>query len=39
MVSALINGAAELHNWAPGISPQNVARAYARPLFHGLLSN
>lgn len=39
MVSALINGAAELHNWAPGISPQNVARAYARPLFHGLLRN
>lgn len=39
MVSALINGAAELHNWAPGISPQNVARAYARPLFHGLLSS
>ncbi len=38
MITALINAAAEVHNWAPGISPQNVARAYARPLFQGLLS-
>ena len=39
MITALINAAAEVHNWAPGISQQNVARAYARPLFQGLLSN
>jgi AcrR family transcriptional regulator len=38
MITALINAAAEIHAWAPGISPQNVARAYARPLFQGLLS-
>jgi AcrR family transcriptional regulator len=38
MITALINAAAEVHNWAPGISQQNVAGAYARPLFHGLLS-
>ena len=39
MITALINAAAEVHAWAPGISQQNVARAYARPLFHGLLSS
>jgi AcrR family transcriptional regulator len=38
MITALINAAAEIHAWAPGISQQNVARAYARPLFQGLLS-
>jgi AcrR family transcriptional regulator len=38
MITALINAAAEVHNWAPGISQQNIARAYARPLFQGLLS-
>jgi AcrR family transcriptional regulator len=38
MITALINAAAEVHSWAPGISEQNVARAHARPLFHGLLS-
>lgn len=37
MITALINAAAEVHNWAPGISQQNVARAYVRPLFQGLL--
>ena len=39
MITALINAAAEVHSWAPGISHQNVARAHARPLFEGLLSN
>ncbi len=39
MITALINAGAEVHNWAPGISQQNVARAYARPLFHGLLNS
>jgi AcrR family transcriptional regulator len=39
MITALINAAAEVHNWAPGISQQNVARVYARPLFDGLLSS
>jgi AcrR family transcriptional regulator len=38
MITALINAAAEVHNWAPGISQQNVAGAYARPLFNGLLN-
>lgn len=38
MITALINAAAEVHNWAPGISQENVARVYARPLFQGLLS-
>jgi AcrR family transcriptional regulator len=38
MITALINAAAEVHNWAPGLSQQNIARVYARPLFHGLLS-
>ena len=39
MITALINAAAGIHAWAPGISQQNVARAYARPLFHGLLNS
>ena len=39
MITALINAAAEVHAWAPGISQQNIARAYARPLFHGVLSS
>ncbi len=39
MITALINAAAEIHSWAPGISQQNVARAHARPLFEGLLSS
>jgi AcrR family transcriptional regulator len=39
MITALINAAAEVHSWAPGLSHQNVARVYARPLFHGLLSS
>lgn len=38
MITALVNAAAEVHNWAPGISQQNIARAYARPLFQGLLN-
>jgi AcrR family transcriptional regulator len=38
MITALINAAAEVHNWAPGISQQNIASTYARPLFQGLLS-
>ncbi|HET9448948.1 MAG TPA: TetR/AcrR family transcriptional regulator [Steroidobacteraceae bacterium] len=39
MITALINAAAEVHAWAPGISQQNVSRSYARPLFQGLLSS
>jgi len=39
MITALINAGAEVHSWAPGLSQQNVARVYARPLFHGLLSS
>jgi AcrR family transcriptional regulator len=39
MITALINAAAEVDNWAAGMSQQNVARVYARPLFNGLLSS
>jgi AcrR family transcriptional regulator len=39
MITALINAAAEVHAWAPGISQQNISRSYARPLFQGLLSS
>jgi AcrR family transcriptional regulator len=38
MLTALINAAAEVHNWAPGISQQSIACTYARPLFQGVLS-
>lgn len=38
MITAAINAAAELHYWAPGLTPQTVADHYARPLFEGLSS-
>jgi AcrR family transcriptional regulator len=38
MITAAINAAAELHYWAPGLTPQTVAEHYARPLFEGLTS-
>ena len=37
MITAMVNAAAEIHRWAPGINQENVAAVYARPLFHGLL--
>ncbi|WP_374657711.1 TetR/AcrR family transcriptional regulator [Phenylobacterium sp.] len=38
MLTAMINAAAELHHWAPGVTPQTVAALYVRPFFEGLLS-
>jgi AcrR family transcriptional regulator len=38
MITAMINASAEVHLWAPGITAQNGARIYARPLFEGLLA-
>ncbi len=38
MLTAMINAAAELHHWAPGVTPQSVAALYVRPFFEGLLS-
>jgi AcrR family transcriptional regulator len=37
MITAMVNAAAEIHRWAPGITQENAAAVYARPLFHGLL--
>jgi AcrR family transcriptional regulator len=38
-VIGLINGAAELHRWVPGVTEASVGALYARPIFFGLLSN
>jgi AcrR family transcriptional regulator len=38
MITAMINASAEVHHWAPGITPQNGAQVYVRPLFEGLLT-
>ncbi|HEY5760061.1 MAG TPA: TetR/AcrR family transcriptional regulator [Steroidobacter sp.] len=37
MITAMINAAAEVHAWAPGITQQNVAKIHVRPMFEGLL--
>jgi len=39
MITAMINAAAEVHQWAPGVTQQNVAKIYVRPMFEGLLSS
>ncbi len=36
MLTGMINAAAELHFWAPGLTPQNAADHYVRPFFEGL---
>lgn len=36
MLTAMINAAAEVHAWAPGLTQQNVAKVYVRPMFEGL---
>lgn len=36
MLTAMINAAAELHHWAPGVTPQTAAALYVRPFFEGL---
>ncbi|MGH8188554.1 MAG: TetR/AcrR family transcriptional regulator, partial [Steroidobacteraceae bacterium] len=38
MITGMINAAAEVHRWAPGVTPENVTHIYARPLFQGLLT-
>lgn len=38
MLTAMINAAAELHHWAPAVTPQTAAAYYVRPFFEGLLS-
>jgi AcrR family transcriptional regulator len=37
MITAMINAAAEVHFWAPGVTQLNVAKIYVRPMFEGLL--
>lgn len=37
MITAMINAAAEVHAWAPGVTQQNVAKVHVRPMFEGLL--
>lgn len=38
MVNGMINAAADLRQWAPGVEIDTAADLYARPLFEGLLS-
>ena len=38
MITAMINAAAELHYFAPGLTPEAAADHYVRPFFQGLLS-
>jgi AcrR family transcriptional regulator len=37
MITAMINAGAEVHSWAPGLTQENVATVYVRPVFEGLL--
>jgi AcrR family transcriptional regulator len=37
-ITGMINAAAELHFWAPGLTPETACDHYVRPLFQGLLS-
>jgi hypothetical protein len=36
MITAMISGATELGEWAPGVTPETAAEAFARPLIEGL---
>lgn len=36
MVNAMINGSAQLRTWAPGVTEENAAELYVKPLFLGL---
>lgn len=38
MIAGAINAAAELHHWAPGLTPQLAVQHYLRPLFVGVMS-
>lgn len=37
MVNGMVNAAAEIENWVPGVTMENAADLYARPLLEGLL--
>ena len=37
MVNGMINAAAEIENWVPGVTMENAADLYARPMLKGLL--
>ena len=38
MLTAMINSGAELHHWAPDVTPQTSAELFVRPFFEGLLA-
>jgi AcrR family transcriptional regulator len=38
MLTTMINAAAELHYWAPGVTPQTAVDHYVRPFFQGLFA-
>ena len=38
MLAAMVNAAAELHFWAPGMPPGAAGELYVRPFFEGLLT-
>ncbi|PIK71391.1 TetR family transcriptional regulator, partial [Methylobacterium frigidaeris] len=38
LVSSMVNAAAELPAWVPGVTPDTAADLYARPLFLGLFA-
>ena len=39
MINSMLNAAASLGTWAPGLERQDAARLFARPLLTGLFSN
>lgn len=38
LLTGMINAGAELHHWAPAVTPADAAQLFVRPLFEGLLS-
>ena len=38
LITGMINAGAELHHWAPAVTPADAAHLFVRPLFEGLLS-
>jgi AcrR family transcriptional regulator len=39
MITAMINATPDLPLWAPGVTAENIARVYAKPLFEGVLAH
>lgn len=37
MVTGMINAAAELHHWTPGVTPGEAVEIFVRPFFEGML--